>query len=59
VSVPELDEAWIDYRRATVHGFLGWLCNLDHWQPAEGNTATYARFGMTMIDHDTYASLGL
>ena len=59
VSVPGLDEAWSDYRRATVHGFLGWLCNLDHWQPAEVNTATYARFGMAMIDHDTYAALGV
>ena len=29
VSAPGLDEAWSDYRRATVHGFLGWLCNLD------------------------------
>jgi hypothetical protein len=33
VSAPGLDEAWSDYRRATVHGFLGWLCNPDVWQP--------------------------
>jgi Phosphotransferase enzyme family len=59
VSIPGLDEAWSAYRRATVHGFLGWLCNLDVWQPAEVNTATYARFGMAMIDHDTYAALGV
>jgi len=59
VSAPGLDEAWSDYRRATVHGFLGWLCNLDRWQPAEVNTATYARFGMAMIDHETYAALGV
>ena len=59
VSAPGLDEAWSDYRRATVHGFLGWLCNPDVWQPAEVNTATYARFGMAMIDHDTYAALGV
>jgi hypothetical protein len=59
VSVPGLDEAWSDYRRATVHGFMGWLCNPDQWQPAEVNTATYARFGMAMIDHDTYAALGV
>jgi Phosphotransferase enzyme family len=59
VSVPGLDEAWSDYRRATVHGFLSWLCNLDVWQPAEVNTATYARFGMAMVDHDTYAALGV
>jgi aminoglycoside phosphotransferase (APT) family kinase protein len=59
VSAPVFDEAWSDYRRATVHGFLGWLCNLDVWQPAEVNTATYARFGMAMVDHDTYAALGV
>jgi hypothetical protein len=59
VSVPGLDEAWSDYRRATVHGFLGWLCNPDQWQPAEVNTATYARFGMAMVDHDTYPLLGV
>jgi hypothetical protein len=59
VSVPGVDEAWSDYRRATVHGFLGWLCNLDQWQPAEVNTATFARFGMAMIDHDTYSALGV
>ena len=59
VSVPGPDEAWDDYRRATVHGFLGWLCNLDQWQPAEVNTATYARFGMAMIDHDTYDALSV
>jgi hypothetical protein len=45
-------------RRATVYGFLSWLCNLDLWQPADVNTATYARFGLAMIDHDTYAALG-
>ncbi len=59
VAAPGPDEAWSDYRKATVHGFLGWLCNLDQWQPAEVNTATYARFGMAMIDHDTYAALGV
>jgi hypothetical protein len=59
VSAPGLDEAWSEYRRATVHGFLGWLCNPDVWQPAEVNTATYARFGTAMIDHDTYTALGV
>lgn len=57
VSAPGPDEAWSDYRRATVHGFLSWLCNPDVWQPAEVNTATYARFGMAMVEHGTYAAL--
>jgi hypothetical protein len=51
VCAPGLDEAW--------SGFLCWLCNPDVWQPAEVNTATYARFGTAMIDHDTYAALGV
>jgi hypothetical protein len=59
VSAPDVDEAWGDYRRTTVYGFLGWLCNPDIWQPPDVNTATYARFGMAMLDHDTYAALGV
>jgi Ecdysteroid kinase-like family len=59
VCAPGFDEAWSDYRRATVYGFLSWLCNLDQWQPAEVNTATFARFGMAMIDHETYAAMGV
>jgi hypothetical protein len=58
VSTPGLDEAWDDYRRTSVYGFLAWLCNLDIWQPPEVNAATYARFGMAMLDHDTYAAVG-
>lgn len=53
-----IDEAWEQYRRATVYGFLCWLCNSDTWQPPEVNTATYARFGTAMLDHDTYTALG-
>jgi hypothetical protein len=54
-----LDQAWSDYLQATVYGFLCGRCNLDRCQLADVNTATYARFGMAMIDHDTYAALGV
>jgi aminoglycoside phosphotransferase (APT) family kinase protein len=59
VTVPGVDEAWDAYRRASVYGFLAWLCNPDIWQPADVNTATFARFGMAMLDHDTYTALGV
>jgi aminoglycoside/choline kinase family phosphotransferase len=59
VTVPHLDEAWEEYRRATVYGFLCWLCNPDIWQPPDVNAATFARFGMAMLDHDTYAAIGV
>ena len=59
VPVPHLDEAWEEYRRATVYGFLCWLCNPDIWQPPDVNAATFARFGMAMLDHDTYAAIGV
>ena len=59
VPVPGSGEAWELYRRATVYGFLCWLCNPDIWQPPDVNAATYARFGMAMLDHGTYAALGV
>jgi hypothetical protein len=59
VPVPGSGEAWEQYRRATVYGFLCWLCNPDIWQPPDVNAATFARFGMAMLDHDTYAALGV
>ena len=59
VTVPRPDDAWEEYRRATVYGFLCWLCNPDIWQPPDVNAATFARFGMAMLDHDTYAAIGV
>lgn len=45
--------------QATVYGFFGWPCNPYIWQPPDVNTATYARFGTAMHDHDTCAALGV
>jgi Phosphotransferase enzyme family len=59
VTVPGPSEAWEQYRRATVYGFLCWLCNPDIWQPPDVNAATFARFGMAMLDHGTYAAIGV
>jgi hypothetical protein len=56
---PHRWRAWEDYRRATVYGFLCWLCNPDTWQPPDVNVATFARFGTATLDHDTYAALGV
>ena len=59
ITAPAPDDAWDDYRRSTVYGFLCWLCNSPDWQPEDVNTATYARFGSAMLDHQTYAVLGV
>ena len=59
VAAPTPAEAWDDYRRATVYGFLCWLCNPDIWQPPDVNAATFARFGLAMLDHETYTALGV
>jgi hypothetical protein len=59
VPVPGSGEAWESYRRATVYGFLCWLCNPDIWQPPDVNAATFAKFGMAMLDHDTYEAIGV
>jgi aminoglycoside phosphotransferase (APT) family kinase protein len=59
VDAPTSDEAQEQYRRSTVYGFLCWLCNPDIWQPAQVNAATFARFATAMLDHDTYAALGV
>ena len=59
VAAPTPAEAWDDYRRATVYGFLCWLCNPDIWQPPDVNAATFARFGSAMLDHETYTALGV
>jgi hypothetical protein len=42
-----------------VSGFLGWLCNPDIWQPPDVNAATFAKFGMATLDHDTCAAIGV
>jgi hypothetical protein len=59
VPVPGSGEAWESYRRTTVYGFICWLCNPDIWQPPDVNAATFARFGMAMLDHDTYEAIGV
>ncbi len=56
---PTPDEAWEDYRKATVYGFLCFLCNPDVWQPEDVNTATFAKFAAAMLDHDTYGLYGV
>ncbi|SNQ52258.1 conserved hypothetical protein [Frankia canadensis] len=58
VAAPGIDDAWEDHRKATVYGYLAWLCNPVEWQPDDINTATFARFGAAMVDHDTFGALG-
>lgn len=58
-AMPAFDEIWDDYRRAVFHGFIMWLGNQDVWQTPEVNLAQYARFAAAMVDHRSYAALGV
>lgn len=57
VEPPSFDEAFDAYRREVIWGFLIWLLNGSHFQTESNNTAAATRFGMAMIDHDTFGRL--
>lgn len=59
VTPPSFDEAWAAYRRDVVWGLLIWMLNGSEFQTESNNAAAAARFAMAMIDHDTFASLGV
>ncbi|MBV1688917.1 ecdysteroid 22-kinase family protein [Novosphingobium sp. G106] len=59
VIPPTFDEAFDAYRRNTVWGLLIWMLNGSHFQTETNNTAAATRFAMAMIDHDTFARLGV
>jgi hypothetical protein len=59
VSTPGFDEAWEAYRRDVVWGLLIWMLNGSQFQTEANNTAAAMRFAMAMIDHDTFAVLGV
>jgi hypothetical protein len=53
VTPPAWSEAWLDYRRELVFGYLIFLCNRVEMQPETVNATIANRFGMAMIDHRT------
>jgi hypothetical protein len=55
---PELDQAWLSYRRSLLWGYFVWLTNPDACQIPENNIAASSRFAMAMLDHDTLGLLG-
>jgi Ecdysteroid kinase-like family len=59
VTPPSFDEAWAAYRRDVVWGLLIWMLNGSQFQTEANNTAAATRFAMAMIDHDTFAALGV
>lgn len=59
VVPPSFDEAWGAYRRDIVWGLLIWMLNGSQFQTEANNTAAATRFAMAMIDHDTFAALGV
>ena len=59
VEPPSFDAAFDAYRRDVVWGLLIWMLNGSHFQTEANNTAAATRFAMAMIDHDTFARLGV
>ena len=59
VEPPSFDAACDAYRRDVVWGLLIWMLNGTQFQTESNNTAAATRFAMAMIDHDTFARLGV
>jgi hypothetical protein len=55
--VVDADEAWRDYRRYTLHGFL-WVVTPPVMQPAEKVKAMGERHAAAIADHDSLGLLG-
>ena len=53
-----MEDAWPDYVRHTLHGFL-WALTPSAFQPLERVVAMADRYLAAMIDHDTLSALGL
>lgn len=59
ITPPSFDAAMASYRRDVIWGLLIWLLNSSRFQTEANNTAAAARFATAMIDHDTFAVLGV
>jgi hypothetical protein len=59
IDIPAFDAAWAAYRRDVIWGLLIWMLNSSQFQTEANNTASATRFAMAMIDHDTFAMLGV
>lgn len=53
------DDAWLEYRRWPVWGFICWAVTQDGWQPKNVILETMARFGAAIDDLETYSLFGL
>lgn len=59
VDAPTFEEAWLAYRAAAICPLMIWLNNSSSWQPEATNTANAARAAAAVLDHDSFAILGL
>lgn len=59
ITPPPFDAAFEAYQRDVMWGFFIWLLNDSAFQPEAVNCAGTARFAAAMLDHDTYARLGV
>lgn len=53
---PSFDDAWLDYRRHLVHGFLWVVCPVE-MQPIDVISANVERFATAVFDLDTVGAL--
>jgi hypothetical protein len=58
VTAPSFDEAWLDYRRHQLHGFV-WLVVPIAMQPEEHAAVLSERYAIACEDHDTFKALGV
>ncbi|WP_068088747.1 hypothetical protein [Novosphingobium rosa] len=56
---PSFEEAWLGYRAAAICPLMIWLNNSSSWQPEATNTANAARAAAAVMDHESFALLGL
>jgi hypothetical protein len=56
-SPPGYEEAWLRYRQSLIWGYFVWFNNPTEFQPEIYDTANTNRFGMAVLDHDSFGLL--
>jgi hypothetical protein len=56
-SPPCYEEAWLRYRQSLIWGYFIWYNNPVEYQPEVYEAANTNRFGMAILDHDSFGLL--
>jgi hypothetical protein len=59
VTPPDLQEAWLAYRRWAVYGLLVWLFNTTDYHSEASITALSMRFGASVAEHGSFELWGI